>query len=515
MRPLLGLVLLAASRAAHDATDVAKMYEAMRASVDAYGDRYGGQPTADWNASDPRGSASRFLRSYLWKTGGEDGTVLLWNNKILVDRSFVDATGEGKQRNHVRFLASMRELGYKLPNAAYAWAPASTGKTKHGQEPVLVMAKDRPRPGIMVPNPYIATLQDWREFRVRLHEVGRSHPFAERRCAAFWRGKIESETIGHTVSEHHTKLFCEKDFGNYARLRAAALTLDDPEHVDVKCSLAKHCNARTNGSVCDGVTEIRDGHNTIQPMPYTPALEEAAKQPEKLSNGSWTSQADYAKYKYLLNLPGSTHGSYSRNLNHLWFLGAVVLQWRQPAVEWYYAALKDGATHLEVDGDDLIATVKDLERNPSRAAALVEGARDVDQHLLCPKCLADFFVAVLEKLRDAYRMDTVLDDPCAMAAFFGDAANRESIGCDGLELVEIVASHDTLLRERVESWQHSFEDWQDPRTQAPKPSRTDILPSDKLYGEHTHALVDARPMPRGCGWIASYAAVECRSKRGG
>ena len=62
MRPLLGLVLLAASRAAHDATDVAKMYEAMRASVDAYGDRYGGQPTADWNASDPRGSASRFLR---------------------------------------------------------------------------------------------------------------------------------------------------------------------------------------------------------------------------------------------------------------------------------------------------------------------------------------------------------------------------------------------------------------------------------------------------------------------
>ena len=57
MRPLLGLVLLAASRAAHDATDVAKMYEAMRASVDAYGDRYGGQPTASRFAASPKNAA--------------------------------------------------------------------------------------------------------------------------------------------------------------------------------------------------------------------------------------------------------------------------------------------------------------------------------------------------------------------------------------------------------------------------------------------------------------------------
>ena len=56
----------------------------------------------------------------------------------------------------------------------------------------------------------------------------------------------------------------------------------------------------------------------------------------------WTLQEDYADYKYLLNLPGSTHGSYSRNLNHLWALGSVVLQWTMDAREFYYPALVAG-----------------------------------------------------------------------------------------------------------------------------------------------------------------------------
>ena len=37
-------------------------------------------------------------------------------------------------------------------------------------------------------------------------------------------------------------------------------------------------------------------------------------------------EPDYANYKYVLNLPGKTDGSYSRNLNHLWYVGAAVLR---------------------------------------------------------------------------------------------------------------------------------------------------------------------------------------------
>ena len=46
---------------------------------------------------------------------------------------------------------------------------------------------------------------------------------------------------------------------------------------------------------------------------------------------------NYTRYKYVLNLPGSTSGSYSRNLNHLWFLGSVVLFWK--------ARFTDGLEH--------------------------------------------------------------------------------------------------------------------------------------------------------------------------
>ena len=59
-------------------------------------------------------------------------------------------------------------------------------------------------------------------------------------------------------------------------------------------------------------------------------------------------------YKYVLNLPGSTSGSYSRNLNRaspvsyavvcridgsihadLWSLDSVVMLWRDGVKEWY------------------------------------------------------------------------------------------------------------------------------------------------------------------------------------
>ena len=80
-------------------------------------------------------------------------------------------------------------------------------------------------------------------------------------------------------------------------------------------ALDKACRPRKNGQRC------RD-------MPYDRSMERVVEQPEVLSSGEFVYEPDYSKYKYVLNLPGSTLGGYSRNLNHLWAIGSVVLQWR-------------------------------------------------------------------------------------------------------------------------------------------------------------------------------------------
>ena len=94
---------------------------------------------------------------------------------------------------------------------------------------------------------------------------------------------------------------------------------------------------------------------------------------------------NYTRYKYVLNLPGSTSGSYSpRNLNHLWFLGSVVLFWKARFTERYFPALTEGATHLTVDSSTLALAVRMLEENPKDAKVLREKASDVDHRIMCP-----------------------------------------------------------------------------------------------------------------------------------
>ena len=84
-------------------------------------------------------------------------------------------------------------------------------------------------------------------------------------------------------------------------------------------------------------------------------------------------------YKYVLNLPGKTDGSYSRNLNHLWAVGSAVLLWDGPVVEWLYPALKHGETHASVSRSSAKAVVDDLESHPMKYKKLVEGAARVQR----------------------------------------------------------------------------------------------------------------------------------------
>ena len=78
----------------------------------------------------------------------------------------------------------------------------------------------------------------------------------------------------------------------------------------MKCTHLRHCDVAAHA--CPG--RPRDAYEMA-----------TARNRSLITAGDSTHREDYTSYKYVLNLPGSTSGSYSRNLNHLWSLDSVVI----------------------------------------------------------------------------------------------------------------------------------------------------------------------------------------------
>ena len=169
--------------------------------------------------------------------------------------------------------------------------------------------------------------------------------------------------------------------------------------------------------------------------PYGP-LERAALRGacEGISaGGDKVGQDAYADYQVLLNLPGSWTGSYSRNLNHLWVLGAVVALWDAPPtyVEWYSPALAPGRTHVAVNQSSLAREVARARRDGGHRTALLAGARAVHDAHLTPRALARAYRRAWAALRGHFNFASALDDDAVRAALFAGAA------CKGVSLVEV------------------------------------------------------------------------------
>ena len=108
-----------------------------------------------------------------------------------------------------------------------------------------------------------------------------------------------------------------------------------PDLFDVKCSFL---DPPRNFSCVQDPTERSTLEEALRLVDTSSVVDKA-----------WIPRADFARYKVLVNLPGETTGSYSRNLNHLWATGAAVAFWEAPYVEWYYPALQTGITHASID----------------------------------------------------------------------------------------------------------------------------------------------------------------------
>lgn len=362
-------------------------------------------------------AVARYLDDVLWRP---TSSVLVYEGRLFADRRFLDASE--KNRKHANFMASVLRREH-VRNVAYVFSGNSTGEcaADTGIAPCWVIAKARghAQRGVLVPNPYFHDAAYWEAVRSHVRARAATRPFASRIPRAFWRGHIRDSWHAPEGTPGGGDP-CGDEFGNWARLSAVSRSVEDPDEVDVKCWSGAKCAPRdARVHRCDA-------------LPYTAAMGAVVEDPSIATDeGGHVAKENFTRYKYVLNLPGSTTGSYSRNLNHLWFLNSVVLFWDAPFVEWYFPALTDGVTHVVVNATTLAPTVRALEGGSLDAPKILEAAARVDEELVCPRCLAKYVRSLATAVRSRFNVAKVLDDPCLAAAFF------RSLDCDGLGLVEI------------------------------------------------------------------------------
>mmetsp|Transcript_13400 Transcript_13400/g.35630 ORF Transcript_13400/g.35630 Transcript_13400/m.35630 type:complete len:491 (-) Transcript_13400:38-1510(-) len=357
-----------------------------------------------------------------------ESAVLVYDHHVIVDRRFLR---QEKNRKHVNFLASIVAKQKSIKNAAYAFSGNSTGfcgrdmGAKRAPYPCLIIAKayGAKQPGVLVPNPYHQDLDYWSALRDHIKARASSRPWKTRLPLVFWRGNVLDRW--HAPDDpRYAGDSCENEFGNHARLAAMAESVLHPDLVDVKCFSKHKCRARDPDE---------------RPCPdeqylYSDTMRRVQRNSSLITDHGHVAKENYTRYKYVLNLPGSTSGSYSRNLNHLWFLGSVVLFWKARFSEWYFPALTEGETHLTVDSSTLADAVRMLEENTKDARVLREKASDVDHRIMCPSCLAAYVSEVIDEVRAHFALSKLLDDPCATHAFF------DALNCQRRDLVIIRAT---------------------------------------------------------------------------
>ena len=172
--------------------------------------------------------------------------------------------------------------------------------------------------GVLVPNSYFGgghgNITMWASEVTG--QDSKLEPFASRKGKAMYRGSLHPDPDNVFSNER----FCsEVAYGNYARISAFASSLDHPDEVDAKCVDGKRHACKLPPPSCVGI--VND---------FNSGLKAKAR-----IDGKFLDDKDYRNHKYLLNLPGAASGSYSKNLNHLWRTGSVVMQWVHPFVEWY------------------------------------------------------------------------------------------------------------------------------------------------------------------------------------
>ena len=258
------------------------------------------------------------------------------DNKIYVDRDFIRID---KNNRHLQLLY-YASLFRSFPNVAYVLnrfafgdkhpfpaeaphvheeAPCYTFRSptdnRSGvpQDMELVIAKFHGyrQCGVLIPNMYFFNeLGKWNATSRKISERASRMPWSERQGRAFWRGQILAQSK------------CHRDFGNYARWQALSLARRYPTEFAIYCLDDKPCDFRNDTSL------------PCPALPYDDTQRELHLEPRRLHSLPALPLGAFLQYKFLLNIPGTISGSYSRHLNLLWMFRSVVLLWDSPHVEY-------------------------------------------------------------------------------------------------------------------------------------------------------------------------------------
>ena len=210
------------------------------------------------------------------------------------------------------------------------------------------------QPGLLIPNPFFAPPAWWEASSNRSLARAAGHPWRERAPSALFRGACGPGAID--------------------RLRLLRLR-DEDARLDVGFTKADGPDA----SLPECLSVLAKAHG-VKASDVRFVLQNRVR--------AHVPQTNYSRFRYLLHMPGSATGSYSRNLQYLWTHGAVVLIWRQSAIEWYFRSCGAGSTSSRSTRPTSCRRSSASEQDARLRQKLIDGARAFYREHLCaaPSC---------------------------------------------------------------------------------------------------------------------------------
>lgn len=208
------------------------------------------------------------------------------------------------------------------------------------------------RPSALIPSPYFLDPMWWLNFTEEALAVASQRPWRKRKRAALFRGACGP--------------------GSVERLRLAALEESPLLDVGIVGFIGNY------SSVTDCIHTVNNQSLHAPPHQTHRIMSRIKPRLPMLS---------YSNYRYLLHMPGAATGSYSRNLQHLFMHGSIVLFWRCHAREWYYPLLKDRVHVVYCNASTIEHIISEIEQNRKLRHTLLAGSEYVARHFFSPETI--------------------------------------------------------------------------------------------------------------------------------
>lgn len=253
----------------------------------------------------------------------------------------------------------------------------------------------------LLPNMYFGNLQAWDRYTQQLMEGGKADtPWNKRRKRVFWRGKIYKYI----------------EF-NAPRLEALQAAARDGKNFDVSLT-----------SGCEYLRGFAKNITRLSPLAPEWLPSDYFLKQTRCSGQQRTPHSKFTKYWAQLNLPGSSFGSYSKNLQNLWPMGAATMIWNQSAVEFYYSSLKPGITHVWVNETTIEPMASKTFENRGKLARLYGMvSRDWFRQHLTSQAILDYYQEWIQAWAALQRFvpsSDMLSNPCTCAGWVDTDRNK-------------------------------------------------------------------------------------------